>query len=240
MSGLLERIRRRAGLGPLDVHLRSGLQAREYEAIADRLGADRPGSLLDWGAGFGHMTNRLTARGLDVTAFDWDPEDRPPEQVPFEQFPHLRFDRSPDPVALPYPDARFDAALSLGTLEHVAFPERSLAELHRVLKPGGVLYVYKLPSRRSWTEKVAKRSGAYFHGQAEHDTLWSIPEARAALERHGFAVREIRMANVLPLLGAWGLPAPVNRALWALNRLLSRAPGLRTFANNVEAVGIRR
>jgi SAM-dependent methyltransferase len=46
-------------------------------------------------------------------------------------------------TALPFPDAAFDRALCLDVLEHLTFDEqpRALAELFRVLKPGGALLV---------------------------------------------------------------------------------------------------
>lgn len=46
-------------------------------------------------------------------------------------------------TALPFPDATFDRALCLDVLEHLTFDEqpRALAELFRVLKPGGALLV---------------------------------------------------------------------------------------------------
>jgi SAM-dependent methyltransferase len=46
-------------------------------------------------------------------------------------------------MALPFPDASFDHALCLDVLEHLAYEEqpRALAELFRVLRPGGELFV---------------------------------------------------------------------------------------------------
>jgi SAM-dependent methyltransferase len=46
-------------------------------------------------------------------------------------------------TALPYPPGSFDRALCLDVLEHLTFEEqpRALAELHRVLAPGGLLLV---------------------------------------------------------------------------------------------------
>ena len=46
-------------------------------------------------------------------------------------------------TALPYARASFDRALCLDVLEHLTFEEqpRALAELHRVLRPGGELLV---------------------------------------------------------------------------------------------------
>ena len=47
-----------------------------------------------------------------------------------------------DATALPVPDAGFDAALAVQVLEYVADPDAALAELHRVLRPGGRLVVW--------------------------------------------------------------------------------------------------
>ena len=43
--------------------------------------------------------------------------------------------------SLPFPDARFDVVVSFQTLEHIADPPRAIAEMHRVLKPGGIALV---------------------------------------------------------------------------------------------------
>jgi ubiquinone/menaquinone biosynthesis C-methylase UbiE len=45
-------------------------------------------------------------------------------------------------TALPVPDTGFDAALSVQVLEYVTDPDAALAELHRVLRPGGRLVVW--------------------------------------------------------------------------------------------------
>jgi SAM-dependent methyltransferase len=42
-----------------------------------------------------------------------------------------------DLETLPFPDATFEAAINIVTLEHVLHPERVLCELGRVLAPGG-------------------------------------------------------------------------------------------------------
>src|SRR4029077_5283180 len=53
---------------------------------------------------------------------------------------NLRFEHA-DLYALPFADRCFDAAFGNGVLMHLAEPMRALAQLRRVLRPGGVIGV---------------------------------------------------------------------------------------------------
>lgn len=193
--------------------------------------------MLDWGCGYGHVSDLLAARGTRVTSFEYDPDDR--GEQPLELYPHLRAQFSSEPVKLPYDDARFDAVLSCGVLEHVPDPAGSLGELRRVLRPGGTLYVYKLANRRSYLERIAKRLGMYYHGKYPHDRLYTLPQARALLTDNGFRVLSIRMANMLPLTVVTGRAGELlGGPIWALNRVLARVPLLNLVATNVELVAV--
>jgi SAM-dependent methyltransferase len=224
-----------------DVNLQHALQLREYEAIADRIAADAPGRILDWGCGFGHMTALLRERGLDVDAFDFRPEVPEPGPRPLSRFPDIEaYVENRDPVRLPYEDGRFAAVLSCGVLEHVADPDGSLEELKRVLEPGGTVYVYKLPNRWSYLEAVARAGGLYYHGAWEHDRVYDLASAATLLGRHGFAVRELRRANMLPLTVGGAALGRAAAPLWRLNTALARVPGLSGLATNVELVASAR
>jgi SAM-dependent methyltransferase len=52
--------------------------------------------------------------------------------------------------ALPFSDGCFDGIWSYAVLEHVADPEQALAEMRRVLKPGGVLFLSPAWQCRPW------------------------------------------------------------------------------------------
>ena len=230
----------RASRSAGDLPLRSGPQRREYERIADRIAADAPGHVLDWGCGWGLQSELMRERGLEVTSFEYSEQVSEPTVEPLERFPHIHAHKSPDPVKLPFDDDSFDAALSCGVLEHVMDPDGSLDELHRVLRPGGTLYVYKLPNSLSYLEWIARRIGIYHHGVHQFDKLYRLAEGRAMIERHGYTVLEQRHANMLPLTLTSGIAARLAGVIWGLSRALSRVPVLNRLATNVEYVATRR
>jgi 2-polyprenyl-3-methyl-5-hydroxy-6-metoxy-1,4-benzoquinol methylase len=230
-----------ADLNPrgLDINIRAGAQIREYVAIADRIARDHPARVLDWGCGWGQITDLLIRRGLTVEPFDVDPSIDAERRRPLEVYSEIEALISPELRTLPYSDGEFDAVLSCGVLEHVIDADASLDEVRRVLRPGGILYVYKLPNRFSYLEKIAKRSGLYYHGKLEHDRLYTLASARAIVESHGFEIVELRRANMLPLTLASNLAQRANQRVWQASSLLARVPGLNVFATNVELVARR-
>ena len=56
-----------------------------------------------------------------------------------EAWDYTRLDAIADLTQIPFRDGAFDAAVNIVTLEHVREPRRVLAELARVLRPGGKL-----------------------------------------------------------------------------------------------------
>jgi SAM-dependent methyltransferase len=190
----------------VDVNLRSGPQMREYERIADRIAAQRVAPVLDWGCGWGQVTDLLAKRGVVVESF----------------------------VGLPFPDDHFAAVLSCGVLEHVQYPEASLDELHRILKPGGRLLIYKLPNRFSYLEALARGLGLYYHGKLPNDRVYDRGRVSDLLVKHGFRVDEFRRANMLPLTIAGPFGWRYRDGIWRLNRLLGKIPIVNFLATNLE------
>lgn len=220
-----------------DINLHSAPQMAEYEAAADRVAGDGHRHVLDWGCGRGQMTYLLRERGVEVDSIDYDPLVDGVLTRPLDRYPGLEAKATNDPVKLPYADDTFDAILSMGVLEHVGDPDASLDELARIAKPGAPLYVYKLPNHYSYLELIARRTGRdYFHGQLPDDRLYTVPSARALIERHGYEVLEIRLANMLPLTLPGAAATRLAPAIWGANRALARVPGLNHFATNVELV----
>jgi ubiquinone/menaquinone biosynthesis C-methylase UbiE len=222
------------GAGSVDANLRSGPQMLQYEAVARRIAAEQSGPVLDWATGFGQVTKLLAEAGVNVTAFEYR-TDVPAGVRPLERYPELSAHSSPDPVALPFDDASFDAVLSCGVLEHVQDPDGSLDEIRRVLRPRGTFYLYNLPNQAAYTERVAKAMGLYYHGKLPHDRVYSLRSARRLLEQHGFEVRELRRAHMLPLV----LGGP-PRLVWGVSSALERVPGLNRVATTIEGIALAR
>lgn len=224
---------------PRDVNLRSRPQVLEYEAIVQRLVHECPGRILDWGCGFGHISHMLKAAGADVASFEYAAYIERDGVLPLDQFPDVQAYHSSDPVALPYSSENFDAVLSLGVLEHVHDPDASLDEIRRVLRPGGRLYIFKLPNRFSYLEAVARRAGLYHHGSFPDDRLYTKRSALSLLRRHGYTVAEFRRANMLPLTIPGRTTALAAPLIWHANRMLAGVPGLNLLATNLHVVAVR-
>jgi SAM-dependent methyltransferase len=85
------------------------------------------GRVVDVGCGVGHSYRLLTPRetvGVDVEGAVLAGQERPTVAA--------------DMRSLPFVDGEFDAAVAVHSIEHVPDPERALAELARVLRPGAV------------------------------------------------------------------------------------------------------
>ena len=206
----------------------------QYRSIARRIARDQRGPVLDWGAGLGQVSKLLADLGVDVTPFDYRP-DQDDGVRPLERYPELLAHSSNDPVKLPFADSTFDAVLSCGVLEHVSDPDGSLEEIRRVLRPRGTFYLYNLPNRAAYTEKVARVLGMYYHGKLPDDRVYTLRSARQLLERHGFEVRELRRAHMLPLV----LGGP-PRLVWGVSSALERVPGLNVVATTIEGIAVSR
>jgi ubiquinone/menaquinone biosynthesis C-methylase UbiE len=201
----------------------------QYESLARRLAESDPGRLLDWGCGYGQVTALLRREGVDAIAFDYREGIPAPTVEPLERFPEIDAHVSPDPVQLPFEDGSFDTVLSCGVLEHVQDPDASLDEIRRLLRPGGTFFVTNLPNRYSYTERIARLLGLYYHGKLPNDRVYTKQSVRDLLARHGFEIDELRHAHMLPL--TLGGPASL---VWGASRMLERIPGLNLVATSLE------
>ncbi len=111
--------------------------------------------------------------------------------------------------ALPFADGSFDVVTAKHVLEHTERPLPSLAEIRRVLRPGGVLLVI-VPDADHWKRHLLLRRGGFFRPERagwQHHVYYEDRHladacARAGLEpRHaGKAILRRRLARGLGAL----------------------------------------
>jgi SAM-dependent methyltransferase len=94
-------------------------------------------TMLDFGCGAGERVDALRDKGYDAVGCDI--------ALPDGATALLR-DIATEPYRLPYDDHVFDLVYSITVFEHVMDYEAALAEIRRVLKPGG-MSVHVFPSR---------------------------------------------------------------------------------------------
>jgi SAM-dependent methyltransferase len=127
----------------------------------DRLGL-RPGDrVLDMGCGAGRHAFEMFRRGADVVAFDQDGDElagvlelfgamRDEGQVPAGAEADIK---QGDALSLPFADGEFDRIVAAEVLEHIPEDTTAIAEVARVLRPGGTLAVTVprwLPEKVCW------------------------------------------------------------------------------------------
>jgi SAM-dependent methyltransferase len=129
-------------------------------------------------------------------------------------------------TSLPYGDARFDRALCLDVLEHLTFDDqpRALAELHRVVRPGGELLVTvpNLAHLQSRVHFLLRGRLIRTANIAKHPGDRPVEEYLDLASRAGFRLVERRgIFPTVPVLTRWIRRAP--KTLAPLHRLLTRA-----------------
>lgn len=230
------------------IHLDQPIGLWNYIRIAnDIAGQLSPNaSILDWGCGYGQMSYLLKQRGFNVTSYDVRPADEVLPDVPLTR--EISVIVSQEPTKLPFENSRFDAVLSCGVLEHVdEFSQpgnemKSLAEIQRILKPGGKFLIFQLPQRYAWQESIIRR----FKLGYAHPRRYTATEITRMLEEKGFRIEHIHRANLIPK-NLTGMPGQLrkiyskfSRQLIAADGAVCKIPGLNEVAGVLELTALRK
>jgi len=159
-----------------------------------RMGGRVPGPLaLEVGCGRGVGSELILERfGAErVDAIDLDPQMVALAQRRLARFGAAVHVAVGDVCELPAPDAHYDAVFDFGIIHHVPDWRAALAEIHRVLKPGGRFYAEEIFGRTLANPAVRRL--------LEHprDDRFELRDFCDALAAAGFAVRARR--------DVWGL-----------------------------------
>ncbi len=132
---------------------------------------------------------------------------------------------------LPFRDGAFDLVTANMVTEHVPAPDEFLADIRRVLAPGGK-FVFHTPNARYplvWIARlfpypIRRRLVFWIEGRAEDDVfptfyrMNSLSAIRRHSERAGFDVFRLETVNSSGTFGRWG---PAGWAEVVLMKLLS-------------------
>jgi SAM-dependent methyltransferase len=132
----------------------------------------QPGEqVLDLGCGFGRHAFEAYRRGANVVAVDRSADEVAEVTAMFRAMAaageapadtHARAVRA-DLLSLPFPDASFDVVMASEVLEHIPADEIAMAEIARVVRPGGRVAV-TVP--RYWPERVCWALSDDYHDVA--------------------------------------------------------------------------
>ena len=209
--------------------------ARAYENECDRIALrallpPSGGTLIEVGAGFGRLADEYSGY-REVVLLDSSPVHVAAALETLGDDPRYRVELG-DATSLPFPDGHFDAAVCVRVLHHFRDPAPPIAELGRVVRPGGVLvleYANKrnLKSIARWV--LGRQTWSPFEpGSVEYRPFHydhSPVSVRRALRRAGFEIERVRAASVfrmpgltrrLPPGGLARLEAPLQEPLGSI------------------------
>ena len=107
--------------------------------------------VLDLACGEGYGSALLARHAAGVTGVDVSQQAIEHAKRAYAQLRNATF-AAGSATKIPAADASFDVAISFETLEHIHEQDEFLAELHRVLKPDGVLLI-SCPNKAEYTDK---------------------------------------------------------------------------------------
>jgi SAM-dependent methyltransferase len=165
----------------LEIGAGTGLNLPHYPADLDQLVLAEPGARIG-----GHIDLGRGPTGVPARL----------EQAPAEE--------------LPFPDSTFDTVVSTLVLCTVTDPERAVAEVARVLRPGGrLLFLEHVRAESGWRQTMQRRSvrpwASFADGcRCDRETLGTI-EARMRIAKVERGAWKGMPAIVKPLVRGWAV-----------------------------------
>ena len=169
----------------------------------DRLRIGAGTKVIDVGCGAGRHSFEAYRRGADVIAFDQNASDL----NDVDEILHAMKNQGEVPASaraeavkgdaldLPFADGAFDCVIASEILEHVPEDDRAIAELVRVLKPGGTLAITVprwLPERVCWV-----LSDEYHANEGGHIRIYRADELCGKVLAYGLRLNHTHHAHAL-------------------------------------------
>lgn len=174
------------------------------DLVAAHFGTGEGLDLLDVGCGVGQFHPLLAPHFGSVTGIDMSAASVAEAAA---RNPQVRYD-SYDGAALPYPDASFDAAMTVCVMHHVPPAQwpAFAGEMRRVVKPGGLIAVFEHNPANPLTLRVV--NNCEFDADA---VLLRQRQVRDLLS--GAGCRDVRSRAILSIPSSGPLTRRIDRAL---------------------------
>jgi ubiquinone/menaquinone biosynthesis C-methylase UbiE len=158
------------------------------QRFADAVPADAA-SILDVACGPGIITAALAPRARDVVAFDLTPEmlRQARQRCAAAGLTNVVF-REGCATDMPFPDASFDAVVTRLSIHHFEAPPRPMAEMARVLKPGGTLVLADVVSSEV-PEESALHNAIEILRDPSHVRMLPVSELTTLIEGAGLTIQ---------------------------------------------------
>lgn len=190
------------------------------QAVFDLAVRSRPadcGRMLEFGAGDGAFVQKFVAQGARIDCVELDPALR---QILQKTGAGVHADvRELD-------SSSYDFLYSINVVEHIADLDDVLAELYRVVRPGGAIFIFVPAFEMLWTS---------LDDEAGHVTRFTRHRLKMAFRKAGFAIDKVDYFDSLGFPAALGVrfmealglfrynPASVklyDRAIFPVSRFL--------------------
>lgn len=185
----------------------------ELDLVLELAGPLEGKRVLDVGTGDGTYAIAAAERGARVIGLDRSPEMLDAGRVRAKAAAIELDLREGTAEVLPFADGEFDLVLAVTVLCFVADPQKVVAEMARVLAPGGRLVFADLGRWSTWAA-WRRVKGVFGSSTWRGARFWSVASLSKLLADAGLTVEEVRGSVYYPPLGmAARLMAPLDRAL---------------------------
>jgi ubiquinone/menaquinone biosynthesis C-methylase UbiE len=231
--------------------------APENRFILQHLGNVRGKRLLDLGCGAGENSVYFAQRGAICVASDYSPGMVEVALKLADRYGVSVEGRVINAMAIDYPDNSFDIVYAANLLHHIPDPTVTIREMHRVLKPGGmmcfwdplrhnpVINVYRRIATEVRTEDETPlhidivREVRRSFGQTRFDTFWL---ATLWIFLQFYLIEKVNPNKERywkKIILEQGRLQPMYRRLERVDRWLKRIPGLKRMGWNLAVVAIK-
>jgi ubiquinone/menaquinone biosynthesis C-methylase UbiE len=152
------------------------------------LGNAGKGSVLDVACGPGILSAAVATSARDVVAFDLTPQmlKKAAQRCAEAGLANVTF-REGNAAELPFADATFDAAVTRLSVHHFDRPARVMAEIFRVLRPGGRFVIADVISSEAAAESELQNAIEILRDPS-HVRMLPGSELTSLVEHAGFAI----------------------------------------------------